>query len=339
MRASALVSVIVPVYQAENYLKDCLESLCRQSLQELELIIVNDGSTDGSLDIIQSFAAKDTRIRCLDLPNQGVSAARNAGLELATGEYVGFVDADDWVDDIMYQELYALAVDSNADLVIANVYVHDSDNTQALRLNLKDDTWDLDYNRDTFFEALMDFKFDYANWNKLFRRSWIAANGLKFSSELKIWEDLLFNLEFACMAKSVVTTNKAYYHYRMHEHSVMQQQKHLRSNQYNKLYNCFMAYCNDRKMSTIEKMFRSKMASGYYNVLIPDMALHANLASRSASSFVKNMTAQLQLVNPEIFHVFSRQGNLLQRFKKWLLRNKRYKFFSVILAFKHYHKK
>ena len=101
-----LVSIIVPIYNAQNYLNRCLDSLLAQTLEDIEIILINDGSKDDSLAICRAYEEKDSRIIVIDQKNAGVSAARNAGLDRASGQYVGFVDPDDWVEPDMYALMY-----------------------------------------------------------------------------------------------------------------------------------------------------------------------------------------------------------------------------------------
>ena len=115
------ISVIIPVYNVERFLKKCLESVINQTLSDLEIICINDGSTDKSLSILNSFAQKDNRIIVINQDNQGQSCARNAGLSIATGKYIGFVDSDDWIDLDFYEKLYNTAKKYNADIAAAGI--------------------------------------------------------------------------------------------------------------------------------------------------------------------------------------------------------------------------
>ncbi|MDR2708410.1 MAG: glycosyltransferase, partial [Elusimicrobiota bacterium] len=111
------ISVIVPVYNTPcEDLKKCIESIINQTLKEIEIILVNDGSTNGNLEILKEYARKDKRIVLIDQQNQGVSASRNAGINIAKGQYIGFVDSDDWIEDNYYELLYASAIKENADI-------------------------------------------------------------------------------------------------------------------------------------------------------------------------------------------------------------------------------
>ena len=125
-----LVSVIVPVYNNEAYLPQCLDSIVTQTLSDIEIILVNDGSTDQAGEICKEYAAGDSRIRFLDQENRGPSSARNAGLEVAKGEHIGFVDSDDWIEPHMYERLVQIATEHDCDIVWANVYRNESEKQQ-----------------------------------------------------------------------------------------------------------------------------------------------------------------------------------------------------------------
>ena len=117
----AKVSVIVPIYNNEKYLKECLDSICNQTLTDIEIICVNDGSEDNSLKIIEEYKQKDNRIILINQDNLGVSAARNNGIKIATGEYIGFVDSDDYIDNDFYEKLYNAAKHNDSDMAVAGI--------------------------------------------------------------------------------------------------------------------------------------------------------------------------------------------------------------------------
>ena len=128
------VSIILPIYNVQEYLRECLDSVCSQSLADIEIICVNDGSTDSSLDIINEYAAKDKRIVVLSGPNGGYGKAMNKGLDCATGEYIGIVEPDDYVIPEMFDELYEIASKNDLDFVKADFYRFTRENGQE---NLK----------------------------------------------------------------------------------------------------------------------------------------------------------------------------------------------------------
>ena len=112
-----LVSIIIPCYNVAAFMKKCLDTVCAQTLRDIEIICINDGSTDGTPDILREYEAADERIRIINQPNAGVAAARNAGLDAACGKYIGFADPDDYVSPVMFQRLYLAAEQYGAELV------------------------------------------------------------------------------------------------------------------------------------------------------------------------------------------------------------------------------
>ena len=117
-----LISIIVPVYNVKNYLEKCLQSICGQTYKNLEIILIDDGSSDGSGELCDLFAQRDGRIRVFHQANAGQSAARNRGLAVAQGEFLGFVDSDDWIESDMYEFLYRLLKENEADISICSHY-------------------------------------------------------------------------------------------------------------------------------------------------------------------------------------------------------------------------
>ena len=124
------VSIIVPVYNVEKYLRQCVDSIVNQSLKEIEIICINDGSTDNSLQILEGYAQRDKRIKIINKRNEGLSTARNTGMEYATGEYIGFVDSDDFINEKMYENLYKNAKSNKSDIVMCPAYVFDNNNPE-----------------------------------------------------------------------------------------------------------------------------------------------------------------------------------------------------------------
>ena len=127
----AKISIVVPVYNVEKYLKKCIESIINQSLQDIEIICVNDGSTDSSLEILNDFASKDKRVVVINKTNSGYGHTMNMGLNTATGEYIGIIESDDFADLRMFEELYKLAKDNDADIVKGDWYNYWSKNDFA----------------------------------------------------------------------------------------------------------------------------------------------------------------------------------------------------------------
>ncbi len=217
---SILISVIVPVYNAESYIERCINSLLKQSLKKIEIIAINDGSADNSLAILQSLAQTDIRLRVINQENQGVSMTRNKGIELARGEYIGFVDADDYIEPDMYEKLYREAIKHHCDVVVSNVY-DETPAKKVISLNFKSGKFEIDHSR--MDEELKEhiFKFGHAVWHKIYRRQLIVTEQIKFYSYSEVSsEDMLFNLLVLSRVNSIYYLNEPLYHYVNNEQSL-----------------------------------------------------------------------------------------------------------------------
>lgn len=203
------ISIIVPVYNVENYLERCLNSLVNQTLNDIEIIIINDGSPDNSQDIIDDFAKKyPEKIVSLTIPNGGVSNARNIGLDKATGEYVGFVDSDDFVDITMYEQLYDKAKKDNADIVVSGyskLYVRTTIDFNLGHTEL--------FGKPFVESPEMIIKGVPYIWNKIFKRSMLEEHHVRFE-HFKIFEDLLFTYKNYLYANKISKVDRALYYYR-----------------------------------------------------------------------------------------------------------------------------
>lgn len=216
--ASPKISIIIPVHNSEKYLDQCIESILSQTYHALQIICVNDGSSDGSLYILEQHAEADSRITVESQSNQGVSAARNRGLEIATGEYIGFVDSDDWIEPTMVDTLLTALLRKETDLAICSVTQHDDDKKgePMARRSFPNQSFLEPTECHEFVDRFSRGEFDFANWNKLFRRSIIENHKIRFNHDLHIGEDFLFNLRYITHAQSFVILESQLYHYRIH---------------------------------------------------------------------------------------------------------------------------
>lgn len=207
MEKDIKVSIIIPVYNTSMYLDKCLNSLLNQTLNEIEIICVNDGSTDDSLIVLQNFAQKDGRVKIIDQKNQGQSVARNAGIKEAKGEYIGFIDSDDWADVEMFERLYGNAKQFNSDLAMCSITMYDekTGNTTTsdpyMTLDLFPKTFE---NRAFNYTDTLDFIFRICvvPWNKLYRREFLQSKKLAFVEGLN-FEDNVFNLQTIVEAQRI----------------------------------------------------------------------------------------------------------------------------------------
>ncbi|PGE95497.1 glycosyl transferase family 2 [Bacillus pseudomycoides] len=212
---SQKVSVIIPVYNAGKYITRCIESLLNQTLQECEFIFINDGSIDDSREIIEGYKQVDDRIILINQVNQGVSIARNKGLHLAAGEYVGFVDADDCIEKDMYETLYNSVKQSNCDVVISNfkgeTEGHKVITTYPFPI-------DIVLEKDYIEQEVLPYflKADNLNTvvNKIYRNNLIKENNVKFPSGIALGEDGMFNVAFFSGATRMKYVDYVGYHYK-----------------------------------------------------------------------------------------------------------------------------
>lgn len=214
------ISIIVPVYQAEKYLENCLRSIQSQTFKDWECILVNDGSSDLSGDIGSEYASKDPRIKVIHQQNQGPSVARNVGIDAATGKYLAFIDSDDTIDAEMYQTMYSLAEIAKAEVVICNykdIGVRKNNSNVTIRTHKlpKDKllTKDEIENKVLFSYFKSESNGIASLCNKLYLRSFIITNNLRLDIRRVRAEDWQFNMEFFQLAKKVIATDKPFYNY------------------------------------------------------------------------------------------------------------------------------
>ena len=211
------ISVIVPVYNVEKYLGKCLNSIISQTFSDIEIICVNDGSTDNSETILKTFQQKDDRIKIINKKNGGLSSARNVGMEVATGEFISFIDSDDWVDKTMLEKMYNNITNLNTDISICAVHNFDEQKQQIddslpyFTLELFDETFD---NKPFSYLETKDFIMDVCvmAWNKLYRKSFLDECNAKFPDGL-IFEDgpFFFSIFFKTQKISIVRDFLYYY--------------------------------------------------------------------------------------------------------------------------------
>lgn len=211
-----LISVIIPVYNTKQYLRECIESVCKQSYQNLEIILVDDGSTDGSSELCDELAKEDNRIQVIHKENEGVSKARNVALDKARGDIITFVDSDDWIEEEMYAKLYELLVEQEADIACC-----------AMRRVKGDKVADFSTNRVKVFYG-MEMGATYltgkeqciitpAVWNRLYRRE--VIQDIRFP-EIEKYEDCAINAYVLVKIRKGVFIDRAYYNYRTREESL-----------------------------------------------------------------------------------------------------------------------
>ncbi len=213
------VSVIMPIYNAYDYLRVAIDSVLTQSLTDIELICIEDGSTDRSLDIIKEYQKSDHRVRILTEANAGPAVARNRGIERARGEYLAFLDADDFFEPTLLEKLYNTAKLDELDIAISDYDIYNS-KTAKFEKRVKNPKEDI------FLESRVVSKSDWFNeifqsttgsaWNKLFRRSFVVDKKLQFLTDVRTFEDVYFTVCALAYAERVGKVQEILLHHRIH---------------------------------------------------------------------------------------------------------------------------
>lgn len=257
-----LVSIIIPVYNVELYLNKCITSVLAQTYKNLEIILIDDGSTDNSGAICDEYSKKDKRFKVIHKINEGPANARNAGLLICSGEYVCFLDSDDWLDIFTIEEAVKAALETNSDIVFWG-YIKEFDRGYRKNVRL--------FNGNSFFdgarkewlhrrmvglineELLYPTKTDLYNspWGKLYKKSLIINNNIYFISERIIGsEDVLFNIEVFGKANFVYYIDRMFYHYRKYNPTALT--KNHRDTLFPRFLNLFKYIENYIKMNNLK---------------------------------------------------------------------------------------
>jgi len=205
------VSVLIPCYNVEKYIRQCMDSVVGQTLRDMEILCINDGSTDSTLTVLQEYAARDSRVRIIDKPNSGYGDSMNKGLDAATGEYVGIVESDDWADADMFATLYAAAKAHDCDLVKSNFYDYRGGESTLHEIIPAEDAGQVIRPRERlsiFWEASFI-------WTGLYRREWLNGCGIRFlPTPGASYQDVGFNFKTLASAERAWFMKKAFLHYR-----------------------------------------------------------------------------------------------------------------------------
>lgn len=300
---SPKVSVIVPVYKAEKYLNRCVDSLINQTLEDIEIILVDDESPDNSPAICDDYAKVDSRVKVIHKKNAGAGMARNSALEIATGEYVGFTDSDDYVDCQMFEALYSAAKKYEAELVVSgarfvggNVFAKEGADEEKNCFD--EETY---FPEDKIKDLLLgvvgalphepeDSRYGTSVWKNLYKRDVIEKNNIKFLSEREIMsEDALFTIDFIHHIKSAVGIPGVYYNYFRNEGSISKSYKKDRLEQ-NLVY---LKAVEDRIKNDVSadeyKIYLDRVTQGYARVLCSQEIMYARENGLSFFELRKNL--------------------------------------------------
>ncbi len=215
------ISVIVPIYNAEKYISRCLDSIINQTFSDIEIILINDESTDNSLSVCKEYEKKDSRIKLIDKKNGGLAAARNTGIKNSTGDFISFIDDDDWIEVNFLEKLYNAIEKYNCDISFCEV-VRKNEKKHKIRLHLKDIEVAEDIDKKL---ELARYNSHRGVWNKLYRKT-LFDNGLDFL-EGKDYEDGLFTLRALNECKNIVSVPDTFYYYFINPTSIVKSKPSL----------------------------------------------------------------------------------------------------------------
>lgn len=238
-----LVSVVVPVYNIAPYIDECVSSICSQTYSDLEIILVDDGSTDESGEICSKWALKDKRIQVIHQSNQGVVTARKNGILSATGEYITFIDGDDWIEADMFE--YMVTNIGNADMISTGVYVGCYPDSEKVNYDRFDEgVYSRGDRMDGILKKMMYNPEDGSvnamtswMWNKMYRRDLVLETYPGVDAKMKFAEDLAFNLMFLLKCQSIVIKHGCFYHYRYRGESAAHGKNYYRLEELSRVYN------------------------------------------------------------------------------------------------------
>jgi glycosyltransferase involved in cell wall biosynthesis len=245
-----LISVVIPVYNTEKYLSKCLDSIVNQRVNDIEIICVNDGSSDGSLSILREYAERDPRIVILDQENQGQAIARNAGLRISKGKYVSFVDSDDWIEPSLYELSLYFLENERTELVIFDVNICEDSTTHSNRSMAK--YFKMKFHGNVRIDGDVILKSAVSPWNKIYLRDIISKYEISFSERL-LYEDNSFHWKYMLQARNAYFLEEKLYNYRIRKNSIMHRTKSKLSRVEDHFLVCLDIFNYMKKYDLLEK--------------------------------------------------------------------------------------
>ncbi|WP_373076921.1 glycosyltransferase family 2 protein [Fusobacterium mortiferum] len=229
------VSIIIPCYNVEKFIEKTLESAINQTLKDIEIIVINDGSIDNTLSIIEKYAIKDTRIKIVNQKNKGLSASRNIGIRLAEGEYIQHLDGDDWLEKETCEVTYNYAKKLGLDIVCYDL-LRETENIQYKIVTFKDLKETKIYKQNDFLEELYKNSFNINCVSKLIKREVYIKNNISHLEKISLGEDLLTILRLALTTIKIGKLNKNFYHYILNTSSITNVAKSKKLNDLNLVF-------------------------------------------------------------------------------------------------------
>ncbi|HDZ5087888.1 TPA: glycosyltransferase family 2 protein [Campylobacter jejuni] len=295
-----LVSIIIPIYNTEKYLRECLDSVVNQTLKEIEIILIDDGSTDNCRKICDEYAIKDERIIVIHKENAGLGAAYNSGLDIAKGEYVGFVESDDWIEPNMYEELYNKAKKTNVDVCIGNFYYYNNFGDKIYRQLFTTIPYGVVFSIENYPELLT---LHSSLWSKIYRKSTLGHIRVPEYKNSGYYCDFPYWTEIACCAKKMTRINSCIYHYRIDNPN--SSSTNLRTD--SKLLTITSSIEEAKKIIKKYNKYNLLKEEVYFNSILTSFRFFANIDKQYKQEFFEKMKVfveDLRFDNTFIFKYF-----------------------------------
>ncbi len=321
-----MVSLIIPVYNSEAKLESCVKSVLRQTYKDFELILVDDGSTDRSLEICKQFEQSDSRVRVVSQKNSGPSAARNKGIESAHGQYLQFVDSDDHIEEMMLEELVEAMENENVDMVVCGIRENHSDHIHDI-VPLISGKVQVDQLESVYPEIFQNFILN-APVNKLYRKDKIKS---MFPLDLSLGEDLIFNLEYIKNCSNLFFIKKIFYYYEISEGSLNRRYREDSIEIAERLYKESLCFSREVQLGKIAKMHISKIFLQFLFYGMSDLYACSGKTDREKKEIVR-MWMKNSNVRNALFD--AKMPQLKQKIAQFLFRLKWVNIFHIMMKVK-----
>lgn len=310
------ISVIVPVYNVENYLPRCIDSILLQSFTDFELILVDDGSPDSCGKICDEYALKDNRVRVLHKPNGGVSSARNLGIDNAIGEWTTFIDSDDYIDKNYLSEFYSAVNKYGADFVVINNYCCYKE-PQTAKVILRGD-YDTLFSVDSMHRVC-------APWGKLFNASIIRDLKLRFDQELSLGEDVVFVLSYLLCISKLVQIKSRSYCYELREGSLTKKENSYEfelttSERFSLLINPII----DKLLIGAQSVSNLRI----WQVLFTERVINSIMRLQSREERIKKMS----MLDFSVYNQYKQSASWKEKIVVFLLKNRCFRLFDLLMS-------
>lgn len=313
-----MISIIVPVYNMEKYLKKCLNSLVKQTYKNIEIICVNDGSTDKSEEILKKYESKHPNlIKVINKKNGGLSDARNAGIKKAKGDYIGFVDSDDWVELDMFEKMYDYAIKNNLDIVVCDTIMEFSNKNYILKSNLK-------YSDDDIRNYIISYPMACTRLIKkeLFTKEYYFTKGT-------LYEDLCLTPTFVVQTNNIGFLEEPLYHYFQRDNSIMNQTEFNE-----KLYDITKVLDNVYNKYQ-ENDILNKYSQEVEYLYITHLVRSATLRFLGYTNGEEKISSLLEDVDKKFpgwkNNIYLKKSSIKTKIICWLAKNRKYKILKLIL--------